>query len=137
PAPTATSAGPTRAGSPGSGRTWPRRSRRPSEASRLSGPSGGLRAEVLLDLPIWGLDRPLTYRIPEALAGRVVPGMIVRAPLRGRRVRGWVLAVSPCPPTVDGAADEGEGLVDLAGVSGPAPVFDVGLLGTAYAMARR
>ena len=37
--------------------------------------SGRLRAEVLLDLSIWGLDRPLTYRIPEALAGRVVPGM--------------------------------------------------------------
>ena len=90
---------------------------------------GGLRAEVILDLPIWGLDRPLTYRIPEALAGRVVPGMIVRAPLRGRRVRGWVLTVS------EGNSDEG--LVDLAAVSGPARVFDVGLLGTAYAMARR
>ncbi|HKN50652.1 MAG TPA: hypothetical protein VJ010_10545, partial [Actinomycetota bacterium] len=68
-------------------------------------------------------------------------GMIVRAPLRGRRVRGWVLAVSQCPQTPDGAgsdaADVGDGLVDLAGVSGPAPVFDVGLLATAYAMARR
>ncbi|TMK53427.1 MAG: hypothetical protein E6G66_02040 [Actinobacteria bacterium] len=67
--------------------------------------------------------------------------MIVRAPLRGRRVRGWVLAVSQCPQTPDGAgsdaADVGDGLVDLAGVSGPAPVFDVGLLATAYAMARR
>jgi primosomal protein N' len=67
--------------------------------------------------------------------------MIVRAPLRGRRVRGWVLAVSQCPPPPDGAgddvADAGDGLVDLAGVSGPAPVFDVGLLATAYAMARR
>ncbi|MEA2591499.1 MAG: hypothetical protein QOD62_1330 [Actinomycetota bacterium] len=61
--------------------------------------------------------------------------MIVRAPLRGRRVRGWVLAVSPGPEVGDG--DTGDGLVDLAGVSGPAPVFDVGLLGTAYAMARR
>jgi primosomal protein N' (replication factor Y) len=100
---------------------------------RLKGRLGaGLRAEVLLDLPIWGLDRPLTYRIPEALAGRVVPGMIVRAPLRGRRVRGWVLAVSQCP-----SDDVDDGLADLAGVSGPAPVFDVGLLATAYAMARR
>lgn len=58
-----------------------------------------------------------------------MPGMIVRAPLRGRRVRGWVLAVSE--------GDSDEGLVDLAAVSGPAPVFDVGLLATAYAMARR
>jgi primosomal protein N' len=56
--------------------------------------------------------------------------MIVRAPLRGRRVRGWVLAVSQSPEAADG-------LVDLAAVSGPGPVFDVGLLGTAYAMARR
>jgi primosomal protein N' (replication factor Y) len=63
--------------------------------------------------------------------------MIVRAPLRGRRVRGWVLAVSQCSQTADGAADAGDGLVDLAGVSGPAPVFDVALLATAYAMARR
>ena len=54
--------------------------------------------------------------------------MIVRAPLRGRRVRGWVLAVS------EGNSDEG--LVDLAAVSGPAPVLDVGLQATAYAMAR-
>ncbi len=102
---------------------------------------GDLRAEVLLDLSVWGLDRPLTYRIPETLAGRVVPGMIVRAPLRGRRVRGWVLTVSHCPQTPDGAgsdaADAGDGLADLAGVSGPAPVFDVELLATAYAMARR
>ena len=30
-----------------------------------------------------------------------------------------------------------EGLAEIAGVSGPAPVFDVALLGTAYAMARR
>ena len=102
---------------------------------------GGLRAEVLLDLSVWGLDRPLTYRIPEALAGRVVPGMIVRAPLRGRRVRGWVLAVSQSPQNPGGAGSDtagaGDGLADLAGVSGPAPVFDVGLLATAYAMARR
>lgn len=58
-----------------------------------------------------------------------MPGMIVRAPLRGRRVRGWVLAVS------EGSSDDG--LVDLAAVSGPAPVFDVGLLAAAYALARR
>ncbi len=62
----------------------------------------------------------------------MVPGVIVRAPLRGRRVRGWVLSTS------GGHEDEpDEELSPIAGVSGPAPVFDVALLGTAYAMARR
>src|SRR5207244_1904687 len=88
------------------------------------------------------LLRPLRpARQGRVLLGRGVPAMVVRAPLRGRRVRGWVLAVSQGPQNPDGAgsdtADAGDGLVDLAGVSGPAPVFDVGLLGTAYAMARR
>src|SRR5207253_10949195 len=93
---------------------------------RSGASGGGLRAEVVLDLSVWGLDRPLTYRIPEALAGRVVPGMIVRAPLRGRRVRGWVLAVSEGPQNPDGAGiDTADGLADLAGVSGPAPLFAV------------
>lgn len=58
--------------------------------------------------------------------------MIVRAPLRGRRVRGWVMAVSEPQ-----AGDSDEGLADLAGVSGPAPVFDVGLQAAARALARR
>jgi primosomal protein N' len=56
----------------------------------------------------------------------------VRVPLRGRRVRGWVVATSPDPGP--GSTDE---LALIAGVSGRAPVFDEPLLAAARAMAWR
>lgn len=88
-------------------------------------------AEVILDLPIWGLDRPLTYRVPACLHAAVRPGVLVRVPLRGRRVRGWVVATSEATDVDDGELSE------IAGISGPAPVFDEALLAMARVMARR
>ncbi|MGH2717915.1 MAG: hypothetical protein ACRDJU_04990 [Actinomycetota bacterium] len=85
----------------------------------------------MLDLPVWGLDRPLSYRVPEELRGAVIPGVIVRAPLRGRRVRGWVVATDERD---ESTADKE--LAAVLGVSGPAPVFDAALLRAARAMAR-
>jgi primosomal protein N' (replication factor Y) len=44
------------------------------------------------------LDRVLDYTVPEAMASAVGVGTIVRVPLQGRRVRGWVVEVDRSPP---------------------------------------
>lgn len=49
-----------------------------------------LVARVLPDVA--GFERELDYEVPPGLAGDIRPGTIVRVPLQGRRVRGWVLA---------------------------------------------
>lgn len=41
---------------------------------------------------------PLTYRCPDAMAGSILPGMIVVAPLRNKLTKGIVLAVNTSPP---------------------------------------
>jgi primosomal protein N' (replication factor Y) len=47
---------------------------------------------VLVDVPLLHLDRPFTYRVPEALAGQVQLGTRVKVPFGGRRrVDGWVV----------------------------------------------
>ena len=68
--------------------------------------------------------------MPAALAGAAVLGAVVRVPLHGRRVRGWVVGAP------EGAGAPGD-LQDVAGVSGSGLVFDAALLGAARAMARR
>jgi primosomal protein N' (replication factor Y) len=42
---------------------------------------------------VTGLDRAFDYSVPEPLRDQVAVGSIVRVPLHGRRVRGWVVAV--------------------------------------------
>src|SRR5439155_16741139 len=79
---------------------------------------------------------------PEALVPVVRLGTMVRVPLRGRRVRGWVVATSAWPEGAEeaggaGGAERDEGIQPIAAVSGPAPVFDGVLLATARTMARR
>ena len=39
-----------------------------------------------------GFDKELDYSVPAQMARELRPGSVVRVPLRGRRVRGWVLA---------------------------------------------
>src|SRR4051812_21995858 len=88
-----------------------------------------LLADVVVDTGVWALDRPLTYAVPEDLQPRVRVGSVVRVPLRGRKVRGWVLGLRE---------DEApEGTVDLAALSGRAPVLDEALIAMARAMADR
>ena len=77
-------------------------------------------AGVIVDLTVWGLNKELTYLVPEALIERVRMGSIVRVPLRNRRVRGWVVSLAPSPEVP-------EGVVDVAAVSGRGPVFDQAL----------
>ena len=52
--------------------------------------------EVLPDVS--GLDRSFAYEVPEALAGTVTLGCMVRVLLHGRRVRGWVVDEAEAPP---------------------------------------
>jgi primosomal protein N' len=85
---------------------------------------------VIVDLSVWGLNKELTYCVPEDLAERVRIGSIVRVPLRNRRVRGWVAGVDP-------HGEAPEGIVPIAAVSGRGPVFDPALLEMARILARR
>jgi primosomal protein N' (replication factor Y) (superfamily II helicase) len=73
---------------------------------------GRLVARVLPDVS--GFERELDYEVPPELAGEVRAGTVVRVPLQGRRVRGWVLAY-PVPPT------EGLALRPVAKVTGWGP----------------
>jgi primosomal protein N' (replication factor Y) len=48
--------------------------------------------QVLVDVPLFHLDRPFTYRVPEALRDAVHLGSRVKVPFGGRRrVDGWVV----------------------------------------------
>jgi primosomal protein N' (replication factor Y) (superfamily II helicase) len=71
-----------------------------------------LVARVLPDVA--GFERELDYEVPPVLAGDIRAGSIVRVPLQGRRVRGWVVAF-PVPPT------EGLSLRPIAKVTGWGP----------------
>lgn len=44
---------------------------------------------------VTGLDKSFDYTVPDALGAAVAVGSIVRAPLHGRGVRGWVVAIDP------------------------------------------
>jgi primosomal protein N' (replication factor Y) len=64
------------------------------------------------------MDRTLDYAVPDALADRVTPGCLVRVPLHGRRVRGWVVESDVEP--IDGL-----GLAEVAKLTGLAVDSDV------------
>lgn len=78
-------------------------------------------ARVVPDVASFAVDDGFWYSIPDHLSDDVHIGSIVRVPLSGRRVRGWVVERS------DGR--EGK-LKDIAAVSGAAPVFDERMLGS-------
>lgn len=67
------------------------------------------------------MDRGFWYRIPEHLIPEATVGRIVRVPLSGRRVRGWIVEI--------GGDDETK-LKDIAALSGDLPVFGPELLQT-------
>lgn len=71
---------------------------------------------VLVDVP--AIERVFDYRVPPAHAPRVTIGTMVRVPLAGRRVDGWVVALDPPAP-------DGVELVELTQVSGVGPDADV------------
>jgi primosomal protein N' (replication factor Y) len=65
------------------------------------------------------LDKTFDYLVPEDLAAAVVVGTIVRVPLAGRRVRGWVVEED-----VEPEADAGK-LLPIAKVVGAGPPPDL------------
>ena len=54
-------------------------------------------ARVVPDIA--AIDRALDYLVPDGLDGRVEVGTVVRVPLHGRRVRGWVVGRTDRPDT--------------------------------------
>ena len=79
-----------------------------------SGPAPRI-ARVLPDLP---LDKVFDYRIPDHLSDQVRVGTMVRVPLHGRRIGGWVVGLA------DEAATD-RPLQQLAKVTGWGPPADV------------
>ena len=70
-------------------------------------------------IPSFLVDKGFWYSIPDAQLGLVEVGSIVRVPLGGRRVRGFVVEVGERSPA---------GLKPLAAVSMALPIFDQPLL---------
>ncbi len=58
-------------------------------APRARVPAGDNIARVVLD--VTAIERPLDYVVPDHLSADVRVGTVVRVPLHGRRVRGWVV----------------------------------------------
>ena len=73
-----------------------------------------LVARVVPD--VTGLDKQFDYIVPDTMRSRVVSGTLVRVPLHGRRVGGWVVSVGPPDPQVPT-----EKLVPIAKVSSVGP----------------
>ena len=88
--------------------------RHPERRATLTGAS---TARVIPDVPTFAVDDGFLYRVPDGVDVGI--GSIVRVPLGGRRVRGWVVGV--------GEPDR-PGLRGLLGTSGGYRVFDRGLL---------
>ncbi len=76
-------------------------------------------ARVVPNIPTFAVDGGFRYSVPGNLASAVQVGSIVRVPLSGRRVRGWVVETSQ---------SEVDGLKEIASVSGATPVFNPELL---------
>ena len=81
-------------------------------------------ALVALPLP---LATPYTYRIPETLGDRVVPGARVVVPVRRRELIGLVVAVDAASPALTAK--------DVLAVPDPEPALSSALLATAEWMA--
>lgn len=67
------------------------------------------------DVP--GFDRVFTYAVPESIAEPLAIGTVVRVPLQGRRVRGWIVADTGVAP--EGAVRE---VLEVVSAGPPASV---------------
>ena len=71
------------------------------------------------------MDDGFAYRIPQILAEEIEIGSVVRVPLAGRRIRGYVVGLERSPPDI-GPGD----LKDIRSLSSPIPVFTESMLPT-------
>lgn len=76
-------------------------------------------ARVVPDVATFAVDDGFWYSIPQHLDDDLDLGSIVRVPLSGRRVRGWVVEVAESRPG---------NLKEIGGISGYKGVFDARLL---------
>lgn len=94
-------------------------------AGRRTGGGRGLTltsiVRVVPDLPSFAVDGGFAYAVPDELTERISVGSIVRVPLSGRRVRGYVTELT------DGSTD---GLKSVRTVSGAWPCFTPATLQT-------
>lgn len=74
---------------------------------------------VVPNVPSFAVDNGFWYSVPRHLQPDATVGRIVRAPLGGRRVRGWV---------VEATDEHRDGLKEISGVSGDLAIFDERLL---------
>ncbi|MDE0170409.1 MAG: hypothetical protein OXS29_13025 [bacterium] len=75
------------------------------------------------DIPTFAVDNGFSYRVPPALLDQVMVGSVVRVPLAGRRVRGYVVGLK--------TEDEASGarkLREVRSVSSTVPVFTEAML---------
>ena len=72
------------------------------------------------DVP--AVRRAFDYLVPDELSASVRVGTVVRVPLHGRRVRGWVLDADVAPDAIDAPAAR---LQQLRAVSSDGPPADV------------
>jgi primosomal protein N' (replication factor Y) len=86
-------------------------------------------ARVVVDVPLFHLDRAFTYRVPERLRGSVWLGTRVKVPFGSRRrVDGWVVGWTEELP---------EDARDLERVVSPVPAFDADGLDLLHWVAER
>jgi primosomal protein N' (replication factor Y) len=87
--------------------------------------------QVVPDVP--AMNRTLDYAVPARLDAEVTVGSVVRVPLHGRRVRGWVVAEGPAGTVAGGRAGTvagggrrpGSRLAEITGWSGLGPDAEV------------
>ena len=85
-------------------------------------------ARVVPDIATFAVDGGFAYRVPTALVERVALGSLVRVPLAGRRVRGYVIGLGG---PREGSEDMDPGkLKDVRAVSSTIPVFSEAMLPT-------
>jgi primosomal protein N' (replication factor Y) (superfamily II helicase) len=88
---------------------------------RITAPIDGPALRVARVVPdVTGLDKEFDYLIPDAMQAHIDIGTMVRVPLHGRRVGGWVVRVGP----PDGSVSI-DRLVPVAKISGRGPSPEV------------
>ena len=85
--------------------------------------TGSTVARVVPDIPTFAVDDGFAYLVPSALLDQVKVGSMVRVPLAGRRVRGYVIGLE-----TDHHSAGARKLREVRSVSSPVPVFTEAML---------